>query len=199
MCLLIVLLFHLGSCGGGPENSKDAANDGSQENNTASNFTVKVSAISVLPDRSRLAVALRDDVEAKVVDDLLSKNEQMRKNPPPASAPDAVFTPKNDPENLKAFMAELSGTFAKPGQTVVQVHAATTEQIIAYEKGTTAFEEFPGGSRRVAEKILRPGMTFYEVEYLKPGEDLGMKYHMFYWDGKQWSMLGPAWRVLPSE
>jgi hypothetical protein len=46
---------------------------------------------------------------------------------------------------------------------------------------------------------LRPGVTFYEVEFLEPGKDAGMKYHLFYWDGKQWSMLGPVWRALESK
>jgi hypothetical protein len=23
-----------------------------------------------------------------------------------------------------------------------------------------------------------------------------MKYHLLYWDGRQWSMLGPVWRVM---
>jgi hypothetical protein len=39
-------------------------------------------------------------------------------------------------------------------------------------------------------------MTFYEVEFLEPGKDLGIKYHLFYWDSRQWTMLGPLWRAL---
>jgi hypothetical protein len=39
-------------------------------------------------------------------------------------------------------------------------------------------------------------MTFYEVEFVPPGKDLGMKFHLFYWDGSQWTMLGPVWRVI---
>jgi hypothetical protein len=39
-------------------------------------------------------------------------------------------------------------------------------------------------------------MTFYEVELLEPGKEYGMKYHLFFWDGKQWTMLGPVWREL---
>lgn len=81
-------------------------------------------------------------------------------------------------------------------QTVVQVHGATTEDIIRYREGSVAYKEFPGGARRVAEQMLRPGMTFYEVEFLEPGKNAGMKYHLLYWDGKQWSMLGPVWRVM---
>jgi hypothetical protein len=58
------------------------------------------------------------------------------------------------------------------------------------------FAKFPGGAVKLAGQILRPGMTFYEVEFLEPGKDSGMKYHLFYWDGKQWTMLGPLWRAL---
>ena len=29
-----------------------------------------------------------------------------------------------------------------------------------------------------------------------PGKDSGMKYHLIYWDGRQWMMLGPVWRVM---
>lgn len=84
----------------------------------------------------------------------------------------------------------------KPEQTVVQVHAATTEAIAKYEQGTPAADEFPGGAKALAEQFLRPGMTFYEVEFLEPGKDAGMKFHLFYWDGNGWAMLGPMWRLL---
>ena len=39
-------------------------------------------------------------------------------------------------------------------------------------------------------------MGFYEVEYFMAGTDSGMKYHLIYWDGRQWTMLGPVWRVM---
>ena len=68
-----------------------------------------------------------------------------------------------------------------------------------YREGSVAYKEFPGGTKRVAELALRPGVTFYEVEYLEPGKSAGMKYHLLYWDGKQWSMLGPVWRVLKQQ
>ena len=58
------------------------------------------------------------------------------------------------------------------------------------------FRKFPGGARELAASALRPGLTFYEVEFLEPGKDLGMKFHLFAWDGERWAMLGPAWRAL---
>jgi hypothetical protein len=79
---------------------------------------------------------------------------------------------------------------------VVKVHGATTEEIVTYAQGSVVYSEFPGGTRRIAERILRPGMTFYEIEFLEPGKEYGMKYHLLYWDGRQWTMLGPLWRAL---
>lgn len=98
-----------------------------------------------------------------------------------------------------SFKEDSAPKIARPTQTVVKVHAAKTEEIIAYRAGGVAHKEFPGGTRRVAELALKPGITFYEVEYLEPGKDAGMKYHLIYWDGKRWSMMGPAWRVLKED
>ena len=97
------------------------------------------------------------------------------------------------------FKEDGAPKVARPTQTVVKVHAAKTEEIIAYRAGSVAHKEFPGGARRVAQSALKPGMTFYEVEYLEPGKEAGMKYHLIYWDGKRWSMMGPAWRVLKED
>ena len=80
-----------------------------------------------------------------------------------------------------------------PTQTRVNVHGATREEL---EAGTgPAVAEFPGGVVENA-RLLRPGLRFYEAEFVAPGEDFGMKYHLFFWDGKRWRMLGPIWRSL---
>jgi hypothetical protein len=84
----------------------------------------------------------------------------------------------------------------QPEQTIVKVHGATTEEIAMNARDSVVFAEFPGGAVRMAKQILRPSMTFYEVEFLEPGKEYGVKYHLFYWDGKQWTMLGPVWRAL---
>lgn len=127
---------------------------------------------SLVPDEARLKMALRPDVSGDVVRKLAEQHRQMRINE----------------ENIVGLV--------RPEQSVVAVHAATTEEIAKYEQGSVSFQEFPGGARRVAEQVLRKGVTFYEVEFLEPGKDAGVKYHLIYWDGKQWSMLGPAWRAL---
>jgi hypothetical protein len=128
---------------------------------------------SVMPDEARVRKALKDSVPADTLQRIVGFHKKMG----PVSERDVV-------------------KLAKPEQKNVQVHAAKTEDIIKYREGSVAFKEFPGGAKKVAEAVLRPGMTFYEVEFLEPGKDAGMKYHLFYWDGKQWSMLGPVWRVL---
>jgi hypothetical protein len=127
---------------------------------------------TLAPDEARLKQALREDAAANVTRLILDMHKQM-----PAG---------------EAAVARL----ARPEQTEVRVHAATTEELARHERVSVAFKEFPAAAQRVARQALRPGVTFYAVEYLQPGRDAGMKYHLVYWDGRQWSMLGPVWRVL---
>jgi len=131
---------------------------------------------SVMPDEARLKKALKDNVSADAFQRIAGFHKKMG--------------PVSEREVARV---------AKPEQKNVQVHGAKTEEIIKYQQGSVAFKEFPGGAKKVAEQVLRSGMTFYEVEFLEPGKDAGMKYHLFYWDGKQWSMLGPVWRVLEAK
>jgi len=127
---------------------------------------------SLIPDEARAKQALKEDIAAEVLRQIVDQHKKMEVREADA------------------------GKLARPEQTVVQVHAATTEEIATYDKDSVAFKEFPGGAKRLAEQQLRRGVTFYEVEFLEPGKDAGIKYHLLYWDGKQWSMLGPMWRVL---
>src|SRR5262245_6950691 len=123
--------------------------------------------VSLIPNEERARKALRDDLPPETLQKILDMYKRF------------------------GFPAEVNvNQLAKPEQTTVMVHRATTEEI------ARGFPEFPGGATKLAKEILRPGMTFYEVEFLEPGKDLGMKYHLFYWDGKQWTMLGPVWREL---
>ncbi len=94
--------------------------------------------------------------------------------------------------------ASLARLFnAKPEQTEVSVHGATTEEMAEYKENTPAYNEFPGPVKALASKgALIPGKTYYEVEFTEPGKDAGMKFHLFYWDGASWAMLGPLWRML---
>jgi hypothetical protein len=127
---------------------------------------------SMMPDQARIKKALKDNVAPETVQQILDMHRKF------------------------GVSDETVRKLARAEQKEVQVHGATTEDIIRYRDGSVAYNEFPGGTKRVAEQLLRPGMTYYEVEYLLPGKDAGMKYHLLYWDGKQWTMLGPVWRVL---
>jgi hypothetical protein len=130
---------------------------------------------ALIPDEAALKKALRDDAPASLVSQLNDSVKQI---------------PADD--------AKVAGLIRRgePGRTEIVAHAATTEELQAYAEGSVAFSEFPNGSRRLADSALRPGVTFYEVEIVEPGKDSGMKYHLFYWDGARWRMLGPAWRGL---
>jgi len=130
-------------------------------------------AASLLPDEERAKKALRDDAPPETLQKILDMYRQLEL---PTEA------------NVERL--------ARPEQTTVMVHGATTEEIARNAEGTVVFAEFPGGAVKIAGQILRPGMTFYEVEFLEPGKQYGMKYHLIYWDGKQWTMLGPVWRAL---
>ena len=128
---------------------------------------------TVMPDEARIKKALRDNVSADALKRIVTLHKSM------------------GTVSEKEVMR-----LARPEQKNVQVHGAKTEEIIAYKDGSVAYKEFPGGARKVAEQMLRPGMTFYEVEFLEPGKTTGMKYHLIYWDGQQWTMLGPIWRAF---
>lgn len=133
---------------------------------------------SVIPGKEQLKKVLKAEVPAEQVDALAKTYEKML--PPSDEKVACVFYPGN-------------------GRTEITVHASSVEDLAAYKEGTPAFNEFPGGARRLAETVLAPGTTFYEVEVTEPGKDSGTKYHMFFWDGAQWRMLGPAWRVLQAD
>lgn len=129
----------------------------------------------VLPDAAKVAKGLGPGAEVEGRQKVQAFHERM---------------PKDGPALARLFSA-------KPAQTEVQVHAATTEEMAAYEAGSAAFKEFPAVVKGLAEKgVFVPGKTYYEVEFLEPGNDAGMKYHLFYWNGSGWSMLGPVWRML---
>jgi hypothetical protein len=127
------------------------------------------------PNEARLKKGLADNVPADAITKALGLYASLPK----------------EPAQLAKVMA------GKPGQTEIQVHGATTEEIAKHADGSVAFKEFPGSAKDLASKgILRPGLTYYAVELLEPGKDAGMKFHLFYHDGTAWTTLGPLWRVL---
>lgn len=137
--------------------------------------TINAVGNALVPDAARLKKGLRDDVPAGDISTIQEMHAKFK----------------------QAAGNDMSKLFnMKPDQSSITVHAATTEELASYAKNSIAWQHFPGGAQRVAGKVLRPGMTYYEVEFVKPGEKAGMKYHLFYWDGNQWAMLGPLWRAF---
>jgi hypothetical protein len=144
----------------------------------------KVLIMSIIPNKNSIKKALKSDVDSKTIDALNEIN---------------TFIDKQKAKVSKKVFNELLSTKLfkiKKEQDEILIHEATTEEIAEYKKDSVAWKEFPGGAGRAAKQILKPKMKFYEVEYLKKGEKYGMKYHLFYWDGSGWKMLGKAWRGL---
>lgn len=127
---------------------------------------------SLVPDEAAYRKAFKPDVPPAVLGKLVDAMKQV----PADNAQLAALIHRGDPT-----------------QTQVLVHGATPEEIQA--GSTPAAGEFPGGVKDHAG-LLRPGLRFYEAEFVAPGETLGMKYHLFFWDGSRWRMLGPIWRIL---
>jgi hypothetical protein len=128
----------------------------------------------LLPDEARIKKGAREDADAALVAAVVDMHKKI--TPPP-----------------DRFATIMQPT---PKHTEVRVHAATTEEIVAYEKGSVAFNEFPGGAKKLAAGFLKPKTTWYEVEVVEPGRPKGTRFHLFFWDGAKWTMMGPAWRVL---
>jgi hypothetical protein len=128
---------------------------------------------SLIPDQDRVKKAFRDNVGPEVIEKIMAMHKE--------------FGPINE-----AAISQL----ASEEQKVVAVHGATTEEIALYKEDSVPFYKFPGGTKQVAQQLLGPNMMFFEAEFLRPGSRAGIKYHLFYWDGKQWTMLGPVWRAL---
>ena len=134
----------------------------------------KALTLSLLPGKDQLKKIFKDDVPADKLDAVV---EQYKDIPPDDQQVACIFYPGQ-------------------GRTAITVHTSSVEDLVAYKEGTPAFEEFPGGAKKLAESVLKPGQTFYEVEVTEPNENMGTKFHMFFWDGAQWRMLGPAWRAF---
>jgi hypothetical protein len=189
------LTLFLGSCGKDASSSSGGATKGP----SVKQDSTKESLIALLKKVRALQAADKNE-EAGAMTRLLlpSTKERLGK----------ALRPGVPEEKLKSMLA-MHGKFAaapngrlagllrsKPDQSEIQAHCATTEEIAANKPGTIVFKEFPGGAVGLAKEVLKPGLTFCEVEYLKPGEERGMKYHMFFWDGASWTMLGPMWRAM---
>lgn len=184
MCLTVVMIV-AAACEKGPEGTNALYPQKDDPDNLVglletivkaaeSGDVVKAGALTrgLIPTEAAYRKALKEDVPGAVLGKLV---ENLKLLPPDDTA-----------------LADLIHR-GDPTQTRINVHGATPEEIQA--GSTPASGEFPGGAKDRAG-LLRPGLRFYEAEFVAPGEDLGMKFHLFFWDGSQWRMLGPIWRSL---
>jgi len=129
----------------------------------------------VLPDEAALRKALKDGVAPETIVQAVDFWKKL--------------IPPEDAKRSRIFVPDAA-------YSEVSVHSSTTEELLKYEKGSAAFMYFPGGAKKLAEAVLRPGMTWHEVVLTKPGTKEKTPFHLFYWTGERWSCLGPLWRAL---
>jgi hypothetical protein len=183
--LLATVLVIVAACGKGSGGTKDSYPQKDDPENLAGLLQTIATAAekgdarkagaltrALIPDAGAYRKALREDVPREVLDKLVGN----------------LATLPTDDARLATLIRR-----GDPSQTRVNVQGATPEEIQA--GATPASGEFGGGAKEKAG-LLRPGLRFYEAEFVAPGEDLGMKYHLFFWDGARWRMLGPIWRAL---
>ena len=129
-------------------------------------------ASSLLPDENRLRKGLRDDISPQEVQLIM----ELEKDAMPPKFEDlySIFNPDR-----------LANT--------VRLYRATTEELVANPKDSAARVAFPKLSHKYAKDDLRPGVTWYIVELALPGADEGWRYHLIFFDGQHWTMLGPIW------
>ena len=127
---------------------------------------------SLLPDENRLRRGLRDDVPPTEIARIL----ELEKDAMPPKYEDlyTIFNPDR-------------------AASVVRLYRATTEELISNPRDTAARVCFPKLSHQTAKEKLRPGVTWYIVELALPGADEGFRYHLIFFDGQHWTMLGPIW------
>jgi len=129
----------------------------------------------LLPDEARLEKMMKPETDAATRAKIVAFYKQLK---------DAAPTG----EQIKGML--------KAKQTEVLLYAATTEELIAMEKGSIPYKHFPNSAREFAKTVFRPKMTFYEAEFVELGKDSGREAHLIYWDGTQWTMLGPLYASL---
>jgi hypothetical protein len=118
------------------------------------------------PDQQRLWKALREGVTAEMVAECAAFQKNM------------------------ATPMELQQLYVNSIPSDIRVYAATTEELQGSVEGSKT-HEFPAELRELAKRFLRPGMKFYEVEVGFEKGKKGWKTPLLFWDGKQWTMLGP--------
>lgn len=108
-----------------------------------------------------------------------------------AQAYDAQRPPPGSPDRAWARILKVPRD-----RTQVTAHQARAADLIAAVPRSIATTEFPGGAQTIAP-LLNPALDFYELTAVAPGASSGTRFHLLFWAGHHWTMLGPAWRWLP--
>lgn len=190
MCASMLVLA---ACGGEPAPTKPSADSAAPATRAPAAQTLE--AVSNAFADARAASDAAPLVELTKA--LLPGDDDLRRVLKAGPETDA-FLAKYDAARLRADANEVAQGILKPsaGQSVARVHSATTEELAAYAKGSVAYAEFAGGSRDFAKAVAAPGRVWQAIEYLKPGEERGMKYALFtVLDGRVIFLMKP-WRAL---
>lgn len=94
-----------------------------------------------------------------------------------------------------ASMPPTAQPFADPDQTDVRVWGAKTEDIRRWTPAVS--QNFPGGYKEIKD-YLKPGLTMYSIDLVRPGEDLGMAFNGLVYVNGHWAYFPKPWRVLDS-
>lgn len=124
---------------------------------------------TLLPDEARLKAAFRDGTPPAEIQRILTLEK--------SSLPDEVY---------KIFAPDNAAS-------EVRLYRATTEELSNPQRGTAAKDIFPKNAQKIARELLRQGVMWYIVELALPGADQGFRYHLIFFDGAHWTMLGPIW------
>ena len=112
-----------------------------------------------------------------------------------------ALDPKNNEEHKKVCRS-LGAKLLAAGDrlnTRTRIHAATTEEIAAYERNATANREFPGGMQRFAEKVAARERVWTIVEFTPESSGVGMKYTCFTRLKDRWIFIWKPWRAIPRD
>jgi hypothetical protein len=145
--------------------------------------------------QARTACDAKDTAKGRaIVESLIPAVEPLRRVLADNAPADFIEQVVSQMKEIPSDDVKAACLLSPAGRSEILVHAATTEEIAARSTAIVT-SEFPRGAQKLAP-LLRAGVTFYEVETVEPGADKGTKFHMFFWDGARWRMLGPAWRYL---
>lgn len=185
---LALLAFAIIGCSSGGNNA-----NGGNNTNGSSNAGGTNSSSSSYPGTEDGAKALVAEF-VKPGADLAALTRNLR---PTKADYDAVFTPdlaaKADTVYGAAWDGGQLGSIApKPGQTQVMIMSATSEELKSW---TGDAKEFAGGWKDVSAQ-LKPGVTFYQFQFVEPGKKFGMAYDGLAYVNGNWRIFPKPWKVM---